>query len=87
MPDLISKAAAYESASNSSFLESPEIRIWDKYLPIIEPMYGINLLSIVETTREIALAAEKVIRRFLVCPKAKCPSSCAITEDNSAPET
>ena len=50
-------------------------------------MYGINLLSIVEITREIALAAEKVIRRFLVCPKAKCPSSCAITEDNSAPET
>ena len=27
IPDLVSRAAAYESASNSSFLESPEMRI------------------------------------------------------------
>ena len=43
--------------------------------------------AIVEITIEIALIAEKVIRRFFVCARAKCPSSCAITEVSSTPET
>jgi hypothetical protein len=87
MPDLISKAAAYASASNSSFLDSPEMTTCDKYLPIIGPRYGINLLSTADITNEIALTAEKVIRDFFVCPNAKCPNSCAITEVSSTPET
>ena len=87
IPALINSAAAYESASNSSFLESPEMSAWDMYLPIIDPKYGISLLSKVENTKEMALIAEKVIMRFFVWPNAKCPNSCAITEVSSTPET
>ena len=49
MPDLISKAAAYASASNSSFLDSPEMTSCDKNLPIIayDTYHPLNTLRFV----------------------------------------
>ena len=76
-------ASSKQQLDSKPDLETPQQKIWgtksgisndiDPHSTLLRdpPMYGNNLLRIVEITIEIALIAEKVIRRFFVCPRAK----------------